>query len=440
MRVSLNNFRGFATTPDIEIRPLTILIGENSTGKTSLLAALRFALGLSSLEETSFFNSQPFDFGPYEDVVYSLGPEGKRKRFSISVEKYVNLADDRRFSSGESSRDGDILVKATFFFKSNFGETVISSVRLASEGEEINFHLDKDTKMTVFSGSENLEFDQTDLFQASMFRGGVSLEMTLFFLMQSQFIREGGSVRTRDTSIRKFAELYDAFLTKNYEVITSPPVRSVPKKVYTTSDETTFAQSGNAPHDLSKIKRSDRKRWVTINKNLNAFGKKSGLFNKFDIKKLTHQDSGPFQVKVTVRNHVSAISDVGYGVSQSLPIMTDLIINRNSRAALLLQQPEVHLHPKAQAELGSMFVNFVTNNTKGIIVAKTHSDHLVDRVRIEILEGRLNPHLLNIVFLCPSDNGVDVHQISVDSLGNILNAPESYREFFIREQERVMGI
>ena len=86
-----------------------------------------------------------------------------------------------------------------------------------------------------------------------------------------------------------------------------------------------------------------------------------------------------------------------------------------------------------------MFAEFVTTNSKGFIVAETHSDHLIDRIRIEIREKRLSPSLLNIVFFCSEGNNVDIHQISVDSQGNLVGAPSSYRQFFIREQERVLG-
>ena len=185
--------------------------------------------------------------------------------------------------------------------------------------------------------------------------------------------------------------------------------------------------------------RSDARRWARINKGLSRFGRQSGLFSRFDIKKLTQQNSGPFQVKVTVRNRSSTIADVGYGVSQSLPIMTDLIVHSNQPSALLLQQPEVHLHPRAQAELGTMFSEFVTKNSKGFIVAETHSDHLIDRIRIEVREGKLNPSLVNIVFFCSEGNDVEIYQLDLDKQGNLIGAPKSYRQFFIREQERVLG-
>lgn len=65
----------------------------------------------------------------------------------------------------------------------------------------------------------------------------------------------------------------------------------------------------------------------------NSTGKLSGLFTRFDVTKLTPQDSGPFQLKVKVRGRSSTIADVGYGVSQALPLMTDLIEAGPGRSA-----------------------------------------------------------------------------------------------------------
>lgn len=439
MRIALNNFRAFAETPDIEIKPITVLVGENSTGKTSLLAAMRFALQLSGREDTSFFNVYPFDLGPYEDIVHSLGHPSSRKRFSLTLEKYVSLTDSRRFPLHREQESHPVLVRTTFFFKSQFGETALSSIRMQFDESQMDFHLDDGPRLTTITGSNRTEYGQADLFDDFRLRESLNLENSLYLLMQFRYAREGDSIRIRDDDIGTFVGLYDAFITNNYNVISSPPVRSVPRKVYTSSDEQSHKDGGNAPHDLSKIKRSDKRRWERINQTLNRFGKISGLFTRFDIKKLTTQDSGPFQVKVTVRNRASAIADVGYGVSQSLPIMTDLIVNQGKRSALLLQQPEVHLHPRAQAELGSIFVEHISKNRDSLIIVETHSDHLIDRIRIEVKEGAINPSLVNIVFLEANGNDVEIHQLSVDKYGNILNSPPGYRDFFIREQERILG-
>jgi predicted ATPase len=90
------------------------------------------------------------------------------------------------------------------------------------------------------------------------------------------------------------------------------------------------------------------------------------------------QLSDPFQLGVKSGSHVFNLVDVGYGVSQALPILD--ILNRPSAFELfLIQRPEVHLYPRAQAELGSFFAAQADRRRR--LVIETHSDHLVDRVR-----------------------------------------------------------
>ena len=439
LKISLSNYRCFARTPEIEVRPLTLVVGENSSGKSSLMAALRFGLELSASQATSFFNVYPFDLGPYEDIVHESQFQSTAERFSISIEKFVNLQGPRSFPLVEQEENGEVLVTCRFFFKSHYGDTVLSSIRLEVDGDQMDLRFAEDMTVTILYRDERFEINQPKLFSGSS-APAVSLQKSFYLLLGLRYRSEESNLnRVGIDRVEKFAGFYDAFLSDNHTVVATPPVRSVPKKVYTSASDSSLSSSEGAPHELSKIKRSDKKRWSKINKELNRFGKQSGLFNRLDVKKLTSQDSGPFQLKVTVRGRSTPIADVGYGVSQSLPIFADLIAHKNSKSALLLQQPEVHLHPRAQAELATIFAEFVSHNSQGIIVAETHSDHLIDRVRIEIREGRLNPSLVNLVFLDPQTSDVDVHQISFDREGNLVGAPQSYREFFIREQERVLG-
>jgi predicted ATPase len=86
-----------------------------------------------------------------------------------------------------------------------------------------------------------------------------------------------------------------------------------------------------------------------------------------------------------------------------------------------------------------MFSEFISKNSKGYIIAETHSDYLVDRIRIDVREGRLNCHNVNIIYFHAGENSIEIHEISIDKQGNLTNCPDRYRDFFIREQERVLG-
>ena len=130
-------------------------------------------------------------------------------------------------------------------------------------------------------------------------------------------------------------------------------------------------------------KRWDRLKWNRLKKALEDFGKEAGLFDELHIRHLGKRDSEPFQVQVR-KSGVRANSpkgpwrnliDMGYGVSQVLPVITELL-QEDAPPMFLLQQPEVHLHPSAQAALGSLFCR-VAGPERQLIV-ETHGDHLLE--------------------------------------------------------------
>ncbi|MDP6688819.1 MAG: AAA family ATPase [Alphaproteobacteria bacterium] len=82
------------------------------------------------------------------------------------------------------------------------------------------------------------------------------------------------------------------------------------------------------------------------------------------------------------------IRNVGYGVSQSLPVIVE-ILSRSFGSRFAIQQPEVHLHPKAQAALGDLFYQLALVEEKRFIV-ETHSDFTIDRFMLNYRKKR-NP-------------------------------------------------
>ena len=129
--------------------------------------------------------------------------------------------------------------------------------------------------------------------------------------------------------------------------------------------------------------------------------------------------------------------DVGYGVNQLLPILVR-VFNENSNMTFLMQQPEVHLHPRGQAELSSLLIDLVKRRSHKFLV-ETHSDYMIDRARIEIMNKRITPEDVSLIYLEPSGNSVRVYNIEFDEQANLIGAPSSYREFFLKESDRLLG-
>ena len=172
---------------------------------------------------------------------------------------------------------------------------------------------------------------------------------------------------------------------------------------------------------------------------LDRFGVSSGLFEGIDIKRLGRSDSDPFQILVKIFGPPSNIMDVGYGVSQVLPILVEALSSPD-RQTFLMQQPEVHLHPRAQAELGSFLAALAKNSKKRFLV-ETHSDSLIDRLRMEVRAGEtLDPGDVALLFFERCKREVKIHEIGLDAEGNLIGAPATYRKFFMSEERRLLGL
>ena len=188
----------------------------------------------------------------------------------------------------------------------------------------------------------------------------------------------------------------------------------------------------------------DKKSWAALKNALEEFGHDAGLFDEISVRPLGKRGSEPFQMHVRkfgrrAKGPMRNLIDVGYGVSQVLPVVTELFRD-NETPIFLLQQPEVHLHPSAQAALGSLFCRIAEEHRQ--VVVETHSDHLLDRVRMDVRDGRprLKPEDVSILFFERSDLDVRIHSLRLDRQGNILDAPPSYRRFFMNETRRSLGL
>ena len=224
----------------------------------------------------------------------------------------------------------------------------------------------------------------------------------------------------------------------------SAPVRSKPRRTYDPARPTPDPEGDHVPMYLANLFSQDKLKWEDLKEKLERYGKSSGLFSEVSIKRLGKRDSEPFQLQV--RNFSGGrkgprrnLIDVGYGVSQALPVVTELLRDESS-VMYLLQQPEVHLHPSAQAALGSLFCQIASQEKH--LVVETHSDHLINRVRMDIRDGiaPIRPSDVSILFFERVGLEVRIHSLKIDEEGNILDAPESYGKFFMEETARSLRL
>jgi predicted ATPase len=122
-----------------------------------------------------------------------------------------------------------------------------------------------------------------------------------------------------------------------------------------------------------------------------------------------------------------SIAEVGFGVSQILPIIAVSLLSPVD-SLLIFEQPEIHLHPRAQAGLGELFLCLARTGRR--VLVETHSDHLINRLRRRVAEDESNnfENWVNILFVHPPENGQGaiVEKGRIDKYGQIENWPPSF--------------
>ena len=203
------------------------------------------------------------------------------------------------------------------------------------------------------------------------------------------------------------------------------PLRSQPERYYTFSGDTTDYVGQSGEH-LPSLLFENRELVEQINDDLEQLGVKYRL----KIDKLQYEDSSPSNVfslrLVDTRTGIDAsLRDVGFGISQVLPIVVQGRLSE--KKTLLIEQPEIHLHPAHQAELGDMFIRSAKEQGNTLLL-ETHSENLILRILRRIRETNDNelpegfppirPEDVAVLYVQPGENGAQVIEIPVTEDGD----------------------
>lgn len=122
---------------------------------------------------------------------------------------------------------------------------------------------------------------------------------------------------------------------------------------------------------------------------------------------------------VDLRTDVSvSLDQVGYGVSQLLPIID--VSTRDSAQVICIEQPELHLHPRLQANLADLFVDSVLRGNQ--VIAETHSENILLRLGRLIRQGKINPAIVSILYVDNRDaEGASVRRLRLSRQGSLLD-------------------
>ena len=131
-----------------------------------------------------------------------------------------------------------------------------------------------------------------------------------------------------------------------------------------------------------------------------------------------------FRVKKSRTGSEVLITDVGFGVSQLLPVLV-LCYYAPEHSTIILEQPEIHLHPSVQAGLADVFIDVVKERNVQIIL-ESHSEHLLRRLQRRIAEEQISADKTALYFCMIKDGTSAIELLDIDEYGNIKNWPQDF--------------
>lgn len=429
--IYLDNYRGFSDE-FILLKSVNFLVGENSTGKTSFLSSLK-VLGSPRFWVNPSFDDPDLNFSTFSEIV-SKKSENK-KHFTIGFYDSKDDSEDEiktpNFSliSFENEEGLPAVHKYSFLSPIGLISTVISDGSLRYKVQNCS---EKSVEKLVEKCMSEHKSRRPIGYKKFIDQ---RFPRRLFFVNAYQFIL--ADMAGKD-SLKDKKKITFEIEVEVPECRWIAPIRAKPEKIYSSQSSDYSAEGNHIPTILNKIfGQTTEKKNSKILEAINGFGKNSGLFDSVCVKRFGKETSSPFQLNVNLGSNELLVSNVGYGVSQVLPIILES--RRKSGAEYIaIQQPEVHLHPRAQASLGE-FIYDSKEITGNNFVIETHSDYLIDRFRLcTNKRGCLDAQVL---FFSRSESGNKVYSVPINSDGSYpLEQPSQFREFFLNEELELMRL
>ena len=432
-RLHFENFKSWRKV-DLPLAPLTALFGANSSGKSSLLQFLLMLKQTKNSPDRSLaldFGGEdaPVDLGSFRDAVHAhQDEEAISWHLDWRMPQELKIADPSGKRS-EALFTGNIL-------------GISSSVRLRNR----------------IAVGEGLEYDFAGarfVLKREKERPGFQLEAHA--PEHFRFIRTVGrkwdlpgptksyafpdQARTYFQNSQFLSEFETAYVDQMDAILHLGPLRDYPKRQY--------IWSGSSPIDVGR--RGERtvdailaatargeERNLRSKARLRPFQemiawwlKELGLINSFSVTEVA-PGAGLYRalVKSDADSPETFITDVGFGVSQVLPALV-LLYYAPEGATVILEQPEIHLHPAVQSALADLIITAVKSRNIQVIL-ESHSEHLLQRLLRRIAEGNQSPYPLITpkdvkFFFCQSIKGVSrLSDLRINLFGSIENWPDDF--------------
>lgn len=423
-KLRIKNFKCLQDTGDLDIRPLTILVGPNSSGKSSLLQMLlmlRQTVDSTDISNPLATNDGWVQMGAYPEFIYR---REYRRELEVNFE-LIGFIQRRITRKGRARRPKKLFLKAVFCYNRKTTQIELKE-KETSLDDNLNERVVRDQKRKKYSAvlsylekGKPKEWRRDNVTPIKFYDFGLSLKrrekpenVERFFSIQELFSGLGNII---ETEFRKLFYL--------------GPLRGIPRRFYGTS--------GQAPQDVGTAgeravdvlwfcHRSESKRIRKVEEEARKWLRKLDIASDIRLDRISRGNYYRVVIIDPATRVETSLADIGFGSSQVLPVIIESFYTPPG-SVILMEQPEIHLHPKAQSILGDLFIEAAADANRTFIV-ETHSEHVLARIRRRIAEGKIDREKIAIYYFEPTPEGTHIHEVTLNRQGQYESFPEGFFE------------
>ncbi len=427
--VRWKNFRGFRDTKWVRIAPLTIVIGANNSGKSSLLAPL---ILMQQTIQSRDPNTPLVTRGDTTDV-------GFYRDYSHRHDVGNDIEFGFKFHTHARTKGERLKPIATYppgAFKSTFSH-VVSGKDLTLQRYDL-FDIFDRKMLSIEQSKSGYKVDAGALGEMSNDEQKAiasSRPVNFLFSSSSVLYRLQKLDERNNTDTFDFEETSEAF--RKYLAISSYAFEEIRRQLYNfyyigpnrEQPKRAYDYFGNEPSGVGKegeyFAEMLKGGTEELRGKVNKWVRKLGIGRAIEIDDLSGDLFSIYLRSLNGKDR-NNIADLGFGISQILPIVVQLMAAREE-SLTIVKQPELHLNPKLQRNIADIFVDRATSDRR--VAIETHSEHILLRIRTLVAEGKISPNDIALYFVERHGATSSATKIEISELGHI-QPNEWPRDFF----------